>query len=522
MKKSSSLLEILFREKVFVYAVLPFLISFSFFGIIVEGVKMISEFDSPYFFWYPIYFIFILPFSIYTNSSMFAGGKFLRSIYETVFEIFLLLLFNFVFLKGFSFGKNINQFLDINFGISVGFWIAMRLVNGHIVRLLNFPYEILVTSANAIASGASSDELFDEKYFEKRSIKYNVKSLFFTFFTMLIFVSLILVLSGSSVSSILYMVVFVSSCVMLIFNISKTYIFEDSFIKKIDLNNIDFVNKLSRFSLVFGIIVVVVSVFLSIGVYFTTKRISEVVNVSLRNKINEIISQEQKINEEEIKRIRERLMSESITNENILPRVSQPKSPRGFDWLLFWVFLQYAFIVLSLVIVIGFVLKKFFGVKDIPILSFFVKVYEIFEYFISKLFSFVRRLFSRRRKVFVVPPSLEDELISSFIISKEKVSKEKMEEIETIVRIFIDMLSYTSYIYPYKRSMGVEEYCEKLKEVLPDFSEHLDFISYTVNESRYSDHLLPKDIVENFKNKVGDIISHIKVRVKLVEDFRGG
>ncbi|MEN2998697.1 MAG: hypothetical protein ABDH28_06660 [Brevinematia bacterium] len=525
-QKSKSLLDLVFEEKVIVYALLPFLISFSFFGILVEVAKVLSNYNSPYFNWYPIYFLFIIPFSIYTNSSIFAGGKFLRSIIETIFEIFLLLLFNFIFLKGFSLGKNINEFLDISFGISVAFWIALRIINGHIVRLTNLPYEILTTTANSIASGINIEEIFDEKYFEKHSIRKSIKTLVITFSSMLVLFSIALILSGSTLLTSIYTILFVVSCIMLLLNVAKAYVLEDSIIKKINIGNIDFMNKLVKFSLVSTILITLVSLILSVGIYFGASEISKIANLALRDKINEIISQERKVSEEEIKRIRERLMAKDITNENLVATPKpERKVRRGIDWLIILFFIQYLLLILATIIIIGFILKKVFKVKDIPVLGFFVKVYEIFAYFVGNffrsLFDILRRLFFVRKRAYI-PKEIEEEIMASMHIHKEEVSKEKIEEIETIVKIFINMLSYTSYIFPYKKSMGVEEYCTGLKSFIPEFSNHLEFISDIVNESRYSNHLLPHTAIEELKERVQNIISKVRIKVKVVEDFRGG
>jgi hypothetical protein len=105
---------------------------------------------------------------------------------------------------------------------------------------------------------------------------------------------------------------------------------------------------------------------------------------------------------------------------------------------------------------------------------------------------------------------------------KEELSKEKIEEIETIVKIFLDMLKYTSYVLPYKRSMGIEEYCNSLVNFLPEFSKNLEFISNVVNESRYSNHLLSPNTIEELRQKVNEITSKISLKVRVVEDFRGG
>lgn len=522
-KNKRSLLDIVFEEKVIVYALLPFIISFSFFGIIVESVKIISNFNSSYFYWYPIYFIMILPFSIYTNSSIFAGGKFLRSIVETIFEIFLLLIFNLVFLKSFNFGRNINEFLDINFGISVAFWIALRITNGHIVRVLNFPYELITTFANSIATNVKLDEVFDEKYFEKYSVRKSLKNLVVSLIVMLFFVSISIILSGSSLIIIIYMVFFVIASVMLVLNISKVYLLEDSFIKKISIDNMGFLNNLVRFSFISSIVVVIISLILSVGIYLGASEISKKINLAFRDKINQILSQEQKINEEEIKKIKERLASPGVTNEYVVPKV-QKVERKGIDWGILWFFIQYLLLIFTSIVFVGFVLKEVFKLKDVPILGFFVRVYEIFAYVVGRFFSWIlgilRRLFGRKR--FYIPKDIEEELISSIKAHREEVSKEKADEIETIVKIFIDMLSYTSYVLPYRRSMGVEEYCNQLKLFLPEFSKHLDFISDVVNESRYSNHLLPSEIVVELKNKVNEIISKVRIKVKVAEEFRGG
>ncbi|MCX8029521.1 MAG: hypothetical protein N2712_05955 [Brevinematales bacterium] len=523
--KNKSILEVVFEEKVVVYAMLPFLISFSFFGIITEVVKKLSSFQSPFFYWYPIYFVFIIPFSIYTNSSMFAGGKFIRSIFETLFEILLLLVFNFIFLKGFSFERNIGMFLDINFGISVLFWMMLRIYNGHIVRILNFPYEVLTITANSLAMNSNIEEVFEEKFFEKKSVKNAIKSLFATLIISVFILSISLILSKSNIITISYVVVFVLASAVLIINISKVFLVEDAFVKKIQINNIDFMNFITKFSFVSIIVVIISSIVLSFNVYLVVSNISAVINSFVSKSLRDVINNEQHINEEEIRKIRERLMSESITNElSVQTNVRSVQTGRNIGWGLFLFLLQILFFGLSLIIVIGFILKKLFGVKDIPILSFFVKVYEIFVYFVGKIFDGIRRLFLLlfyRKRKYYIPEQLEEELLKVMQVQRNEISEEKVEEIKTIVRIFIDMLSYTSYVLPYRRSMGVEEYCDSLKNFLPEFSKHLEFISEIVNESRYSNHLLPPSSVEEFKKKVDEIISKIRIRIKVVEDFRG-
>lgn len=525
MIRKQSILDIIFQEKVIIYAILPFLISFSFFGILVEVTKNISRYSSPYFLWYPVYFVFILPFSIYTNSSIFAGGKFLRSVVETLFEIFLLLLFNFIFLKGFSFGKSINEFIDVSFGISVAFWIAMRIVNGHIVRSLNFPYEVLTSVANSLANSIKLEEVFEEKYFEKRSVKRASTNLMVSFGVMFIFVSLGLILSGSNLVSLLYTFIFITSSISLVVNVSKVYILEDSFIKKVNIDNIEFTSKIVRFLVFSSVIVVLCSSVLSVGIYFASSEVSKRVSLALREKINEMMAKERKVSEEEIKRIRERLLSESVTNEYTPRPIPERKERKGIDWLLVMFVLQYLLILLAVVVAIGFILKRVLKVSGIPVLDFFIKVYDIFAYIAGKILrgvvEILKRLFLRRRRVYV-PSGLEEEVLASMQIRKEEMSKEKIEEIETIVKIFIDMLFYTSYVLPYKRTMGVEEYCEGLKVFLPEFSRHLEFISNVVNESRYSNHLLPKSYITELKEKVGEIVSKVRLKVKVAEEFRGG
>ncbi len=523
MLRSSSILDIVFQERVFVYVLVPFVISFSFFGIVVESVRLISGYDSPYFYWYPIYFVFILSFSIYTNSSLFVGSRFLRSIFETIFEIFLLLLFNFIFLKGFSFERNVSEFLDIDFGISFVFWVFIRIFNGYIVRTINFSYELISAYSNAVATSVSVDEVFDEKYFERRSVKNSFRNLLFTFSFMLVFVS-ISVLFFSSILTVVYIVLLVLSSLVLVINVSKAYVLEESYVKKLSIENISFLNEIVKFTFLYSFLVVLVSVVLSLGVYFVFKNVSSVLNVFIRDKINEVISKERRVSEEEIKKIRERLMSQSVTNEYLPPKVNVVQK-RGFNWGLVFVLLQYVLFGTLIVVFIGFILKNVFNVKDVPVLSFFVRFYEIFVYLITKFFNWFWGVFSRlffRRKKFYVPQSIEEDLIASMRLEKENLSKEKIEEIETIVKMFIDMLLYTSYVFPYKRSMGIEEYCSALKNFLPEFSKHIEYISDVVNESRYSNHLLPPETIVEFKSKVDDIISKIKLKVKVVEEFRGG
>ncbi|MFN4245010.1 MAG: hypothetical protein ACK4F9_02545 [Brevinematia bacterium] len=519
----SSFLDIIFQERIVVYVIVPFVISFSFFGIVIESTRILSMYNSPYFYWYPIYFVFIIPFSIYTNSSLFVGSRFLRSVFETVFEVFLLLLFNFIFLKGFSFGRNIGEFLDIDFGISFVFWVAIRITNGHIVRVINFPYELISAYANAIVSDTKIDEVFDEKYFERRSVKNSFRSLVFTFSFMLIIISISVLLS-SSILTLFYTVLFVLCVLILLLNISKVYVLEESYVKKLSIENVSFLNNLVKFTFVYSFLVVFVSVVFSGVLYFGAREVSSRLNIAIKDKVSEILSQERKIDEEEIKKIRERLMSESVTNEYVVPKIER-REGKGIGWGLILVFVQYVLFVVLLIVFVGFILKEVFKARDVPILGFFVRFYEIFVYLVSILFKWVfgvlGRLFSRGRRVWI-PQNIEDELIASMQIEREKLSKEKVEEIETIVKIFINMLLYTVYILPYKRSMGIEEYCDALKGFLPEFSKHLEYISNVVNESRYSNHLLPSETIDELKSKVNDIISKIKLKVNFVEEFRGG
>lgn len=523
VKRQKSALDIIFEEKVIIYALLPFVISFSFFGAMVETVRILSKYDSPFFYWYPVYFIFILPFSIYTNSSMFAGSKFIRSILETLFEILLLILFNFMFLKGFSFERNIVYFFDINFGISVVFWIVMRLTNGHIVRLLNFPYEVLITTANSLSGNVKIDEIFDEKFFEKHSLRTTFRGVLATFIVMLTIMSIFIILSATNVLTIVYMFLFIASFLTLLVNTSKMYLLEDMFLKKINISSVSFMPVITRFSMRYVTVIMIASTLVTTLTFFIAREVSEQINSFIKSRVSEIAEAQRKVEEEEIRRIRERLMAETVTNE-YTPRPVQPAPQQKIGWWIVPLVLQYFLLLLGVIIAIGFLLKNVFRVKDVPILSFFVKVYEIFAYFVQRvitgIYNLLVRLFTRRRRP-IIPEGLEEELIKSMQVYKEEVSEEKMQEIETIVKIFINMLSYTSYILPYRRNMGVEEYCSALKNYLPEFLKNLEFISDIVNESRYSNHLLPPSSINELKENVEQIVSKIKVKVRMIEDYRG-
>lgn len=520
--KKESVLDILFFERLITFSLSPFMVSASFFCIVIESAKMISGYRSPFFDWYWVYLVTILPLSIYTNSTTNAGSRFIRSIFESLFELFLLLVFNFALLKGFSFGKNIGSFLDFDFGLSVLLWISLRVLNGYLVRVTNFPYEVFVTLSNVISSSTDIKEIFDENFFKNRSIKNSIRGISITVILMLSFIGILFALSKPHWITIFYSVLFIAFSIFFILNVSKFYLVEDASRKGFEISSIDMFKRLTGFSVKYAGVILVFSLVIGLGVYYPSMFISERVNLGIKEKINEMLQKEMQVNEEEIQKIREKLLSEDkATNTYVYTPKPKTTSSKGVD---FWFVMFVISLILSGIILVGFILKEIFKVKKLPVLGFFISAYEIFEYLVVKLVMWVvwifKAIFIVRRPV--IGRDLEEELIKAMISNREQLSREKIEEIETIVKIFLDMLKVTSYVLPYKKSMGVEEYCEGLKNYVPEFSSHLDFISEVVNESRFSNHLVPQSTIVTLKEKVGDITTKLKVKVVAVEGYRGG
>ncbi|MGB9621376.1 MAG: hypothetical protein ACPL4C_02920 [Brevinematia bacterium] len=520
--KKDSVLDILFFEKLLTFSLAPFMISASFFCIVIESAKLISGYSSPFFDWYIVYILIIVPLSIYTNSATNVGSRFIRSTVESVVEFFLLLLLNFVLLKGFSFGKNIGEFIDFDFGLSFLLWISLRVLNGHLVRTTNFPYEIFTNLANAVSSSTPIEEVFDENFFKDRSVKNSLRSIVISIIFMLFFIGILFALSRPHWITIFYSIFFISFSIFLILNISKFYLIEDSLKKGIQLSSANVFKEITNFSVIYVSIILVFSLIVALGIYYPSKFISERVNLGVKQKINEILQKESQVNEEEIQKIREKLLSEEKpTNAYVYNPKPKTNPSKGVSFFLVMFVIS---LVLSVIILVGFVLKEILKIKKLPVLGFFISFYELFVYIVVKIVNWIiwifKSLFIVRRPV--INKDLEEELMRTMVLNKEQVSKEKMEEIETIVKIFLDMLNITSYILPYKRSMGIEEYCETLKNYIPEFSSHLDFISEVVNESRFSNHLIPYERIDELKVKVNDIITKIKPKVVLIEGYRGG
>ncbi len=289
------------------------------------------------------------------------------------------------------------------------------------------------------------------------------------------------------------------------------------------MSNLDFSSEWIKASVTYTTVVILISSVLSIFVSIGASYVSSKINLSIKEKINSLISQEELASKEEIKKIRQQLL-QGETNKTT-PYESKPKSkPFTID---FGRFIVATTIVLSIIIIIGFLLKEILKVRKTHIFKFFISTYEVFVYILSKIIELIRaiikyiRLFFKRPNI-PIDKSIEEELLKSMMSQKEELSREKIEEIETIVKIFLDMLKYTSYVLPYKRSMGIEEYCNGLINFLPEFSKNLEFISNVVNESRYSNHLLPPNTIEELKQKVNEITSKISLKVRVVENFRGG
>jgi len=520
--KKENLLDIIFKERVLIYSLTPFLITFSFIGILVESAKYLSKYPSPFFVWYPLYLLIIIPFSVYTNSSTVKGTRFVRSIIETLVEVVILLIFNFFLLKGLRF-ENLGKFIDLDFGISAFVWMVTRIINGHIVRLTEFPYKVLIATSNAISSNTPLGEVLDEKFFEKDSLKKTKKQTLATLISMLLTIGIIFSISTQNFLVTLYIYIFIISSIIFYINISKSFIIEDSSKKGIPLSNIDFFSEWIKASVIYTFITLLIASIFSIFIYIGASYVSQKVNITMRDKINNLIGQENETSNEEIEKIRQSLL-EGKTNETTY--VYNPRRARKIS-IDFGRIIIGTFIVLSTIVLIGFLLKEVLKVSKKHIFSFFIAAYEIFAYIILKIIEGIRSIIRYilsifRRPTITIDKSIEEELIKSMMAQKEELSKEKLEEIETIVKIFLEMLKFTSYVLPYKRNMGIEEYCNNLSNFLPEFNKHLEFISSVVNESRYSNHLLQQDLIREFKEKVNNITSKISLKVKVAEDYRGG
>ena len=519
--KKETLLDIVFKERVFIYSLVPFFITFSFIGILLESAKYLSKYSSPFFSWYPIYLFIIIPLSVYTNSSTVRGTRFIRSIIETLVEVVILLILNFILLKGLKF-ENLGRFIDLDFGISAFAWMVTRIVNGHIVRLTEFPYRVLTSATNSIASNISITEVLDEKFFEKESLKKTKRQTLTTLLLMLLTIGVAFSITPQSPLIIIYSYFFIIASIIFYVNISKIFIIEDSSKKGIPLSNLDFSSEWIKASGIYTVLVVLTASILSIFVYIGASYVSSKINLSIREKINYLISQEE-TSQEEIEKIRQQLL-QGETNQT----TTYTQRPKSKPFIIdFGRVIVVTTLILSVIIIIGFFLKEVLKVRKVHIFKFFISVYELFVYLLSKIIEFIRTIIRYiylflRRPTILIDKSIEEELLKSMMAQKEELSKEKIEEIETIVKIFLDMLKYTSYVLPYKRSMGIEEYCNSLVNFLPEFSKNLEFISNVVNESRYSNHLLPPNTIEELRQKVNEITSKINLKVRVVENFRGG
>ncbi len=526
-KKDVSLLDVLFSEKIFVYSLPAILITFTFFSILTEIVKIYSSYYSPFFYWYPVYFVIILLWSTYTNFSMSTGNRFLRSIIESVSELIILLVLNFVLLKGLRF-ESVAKLLDLDMGISFFMWIVLRILHGHMIRLVRFPYYLLTVVANAKTENLNLSEVFEKEFFaDKENSVITIRRRFLatvSFMTLVLVIAVVITNSHSILTSI-YSALYIFSVVFLYMNINKAYIIQESTQKEGEFP-IEIMPNWGKNTVKIAIVTILISGIIAIGVYYGIYELSNKLNFSLKNIVNTLLNQSSKKEEEErkIQEIRKKLLSQETQTNNYV--YQKPKEDNKSIPII-----EILFVISGIIFasgIIGLVMKEIlkYNKQMNALTRFFIGVYETFlaifkSIYISiknLLYWLYRALTFRRRQ----PLEFEEELMKSMIYGREdEISQEKYEEIETIVKLFIKMLHTTSYFVPYRKSMGIQEYCEKLKSYLAEFSKEIDFISEVVNESRYSLHVLDLGIIDELRNKIDEVISKISVKVKVVEDFRG-
>lgn len=95
----------------------------------------------------------------------------------------------------------------------------------------------------------------------------------------------------------------------------------------------------------------------------------------------------------------------------------------------------------------------------------------------------------------------------SFFNEYKVQSKEKLEEIQSIIKDFVRLIEAAGrLITPYYFHYGPLEYIERLIKFLPDLEKELLLVASVFNESRYSLHLLGEEKKKNYKKIINLIL----------------
>ncbi len=216
-------------------------------------------------------------------------------------------------------------------------------------------------------------------------------------------------------------------------------------------------------------------------------------------------------------------MNIPLENENLLPAIINNPPSIVQNISLPWIhniFIYFYYILLILACfcsiylilgIIGWILFKiFYYKKKNPVIQFFINRYFRLKW----LFDFCNEFYINLRELILMillnkkdkkerkKSKLEKHFLS-FFGSYKKISEEKMEEIQLIIREFIRFIEAASRkIQPYYYYYGPKEYLDLIIIKIPELEKNLNDMGTIFNESRYSKHLLNQEKKEYFRTEV--------------------
>jgi hypothetical protein len=173
---------------------------------------------------------------------------------------------------------------------------------------------------------------------------------------------------------------------------------------------------------------------------------------------------------------------------------------------------------------VGYFIQRFWrGTRDGMIVRFFIGRYEkmieaadVIGDIISSIAEWVRRIFRAKEKA----DDSQDisARIYSFFGGMDTLSEEKKKEVRTIVAQFIRLVNVLERMFiRFNAYDGPLEYIQRVNGIIPQHSGMLLDIVGIFNESRYSLHLLPEQMVVRYKTMIDDAIAVVS-REKPVMD----
>ncbi len=504
-------------EKGFVQVLSVVLFSFSFSALFVLVVGVSYPEASPFFDYYPLV---LFPVAVSTIIADKLSVRHDRYSYK-VLEFFAVVVY----------------FLLVEWGIETGFSFDFGGVNALAVVFAFL--SVLVVKASAIAVYSpmklpnrilSEEVTFENReefvewlkgYLETRSVSAETKKLSSRVVGMVL-VSLIagniVYENGRQFEAVVYLLVEILSGLLLVSNSYKVSLYVDWIIRDVEVAR-GFFENWAKYSMSFVLILALLLLVLPADYQLLswnkiTEKLSEVAEETTQGLTKG----------ENIETLKRKIKEEAKRKKKFGERKVVASGRNSFDSFISYVLIPgaVAFVVFG---VVGGVLNRIYKFREKPKwIRFFISVYGLFRVFfdliVFVLLSVVRFVGGVFRPRLTARPEPQDNLAQEIIdrlFSKKKMSKEKMEEIETIVTLFVKFVRTASLTtVPYRSSYGPVEYVEMVAGEVPELAEDLEIIGTTFAESRYSDHLLGKDKIELYAKVVRETIAELST-LKTIE-----